>query len=37
MLQTARLPVDPLFREFSDRTRLRILRLLLQGNPACAI
>lgn len=28
MLQTARLPVDRLFRAFSDRTRLRILHLL---------
>lgn len=30
MLQTSRLPVDRLFRAFSDRTRLRILRLLQQ-------
>ena len=30
MLQTPRLPVDRLFRAFSDRTRLRILRLLQQ-------
>ncbi len=30
MLQTARLPVDRLFRAFADRTRLRILRLLQQ-------
>jgi ArsR family transcriptional regulator len=28
MLQTARVPVDRLFRAFSDRTRLRILHLL---------
>ena len=28
MLQTARVPVDRLFRAFSDRTRLRILYLL---------
>ena len=32
MLHTARLPVDRLFRAFSDRTRLRILHLLLQGE-----
>jgi ArsR family transcriptional regulator, arsenate/arsenite/antimonite-responsive transcriptional repressor len=32
MLQTARLPVDRLFRAFSDRTRLRILHLLLHGE-----
>ena len=32
MLQTARLPVDRLFRAFSDRTRLRILHLLLRGE-----
>jgi ArsR family transcriptional regulator len=32
MLQTSRLPVDRLFRAFSDRTRLRILHLLLDGE-----
>jgi ArsR family transcriptional regulator, arsenate/arsenite/antimonite-responsive transcriptional repressor len=32
MLQTPRLPVDRLFRAFSDRTRLRILHLLLNGE-----
>jgi len=32
MLQTARLPVDRLFRAFADRTRLRILRLLQQDE-----
>src|SRR5918996_1249043 len=32
MLQTARLPVDRLFRAFSDRTRLRILHLLQNGE-----
>lgn len=32
MLQTSRLPVDRLFRAFSDRTRLRILHLLQQGE-----
>jgi len=32
MLQTSRLPVDRLFRAFSDRTRLRILHLLLEGE-----
>jgi ArsR family transcriptional regulator len=32
MLQTARLPVDRLFRAFSDRTRLRILHLLRDGE-----
>lgn len=34
MLQTSRLPVDRLFRAFSDRTRLRILHL-LQGGELC--
>ena len=34
MLQTARLPVDRLFRAFSDRTRLRILHL-LKGDELC--
>jgi ArsR family transcriptional regulator, arsenate/arsenite/antimonite-responsive transcriptional repressor len=32
MLQTARVPVDRLFRAFSDRTRLRILHLLQPGE-----
>jgi ArsR family transcriptional regulator, arsenate/arsenite/antimonite-responsive transcriptional repressor len=32
MLQTARLPVDRLFRAFSDRTRLRILHLVHDGE-----
>jgi ArsR family transcriptional regulator, arsenate/arsenite/antimonite-responsive transcriptional repressor len=32
MLQTSRLPVDRLFRAFSDRTRLRILHLLTGGE-----
>jgi arsenate reductase (thioredoxin) len=32
MLQTSRLPVDRLFRAFSDRTRLRILHLLHNGE-----
>lgn len=32
MLQTRRLPVDRLFRAFSDRTRLRILHLLRDGE-----
>jgi ArsR family transcriptional regulator len=32
MLQTSKLPVDRLFRAFSDRTRLRILHLLLEGE-----
>ena len=32
MLQTSRLPVDRLFRAFSDRTRLRILSLLKDGE-----
>jgi ArsR family transcriptional regulator len=32
MLQQARVPVDRLFRAFSDRTRLRILRLLQDGE-----
>ena len=32
MLQTSRLPVDRLFRAFSDRTRLRILHLLREGE-----
>lgn len=32
MLQTATLPVDRLFRAFSDRTRLRILHLLQEGE-----
>ena len=32
MLQTPRLPVDRLFRAFSDRTRLRILHLLQHGE-----
>ena len=32
MLQTSRLPVDRLFRAFSDRTRLRILHLLQDGE-----
>ena len=32
MLQTSRLPVDRLFRAFSDRTRLRILNLLKEGE-----
>jgi ArsR family transcriptional regulator len=32
MLQTPRLPVDRLFRAFSDRTRLRILHLLQTGE-----
>jgi ArsR family transcriptional regulator, arsenate/arsenite/antimonite-responsive transcriptional repressor len=32
MLQTAALPVDRLFRAFSDRTRLRILHLLSDGE-----
>ena len=32
MLQTSRLPVDRLFRAFSDRTRLRILHLLQPGE-----
>lgn len=32
MLQTSKLPVDRLFRAFSDRTRLRILYLLLEGE-----
>jgi ArsR family transcriptional regulator len=34
MLQTARVPVDRLFRAFSDRTRLRILHL-LQNEELC--
>lgn len=34
MLQTSRLPVDRLFRAFSDRTRLRILHL-LKGEELC--
>lgn len=32
MLQRAALPVDRLFRAFSDRTRLRILHLLADGE-----
>jgi ArsR family transcriptional regulator len=32
MLQRASLPVDRLFRAFSDRTRLRILHLLTKGE-----
>jgi ArsR family transcriptional regulator, arsenate/arsenite/antimonite-responsive transcriptional repressor len=32
MLQRAALPVDRLFRAFSDRTRLRILHLLTDGE-----
>jgi ArsR family transcriptional regulator len=32
MLQRAALPVDRLFRAFSDRTRLRILHLLTKGE-----
>jgi ArsR family transcriptional regulator len=32
MLQQARVPVDRLFRAFSDRTRLRILHLLQDGE-----
>ena len=32
MLQTSRLPVDRLFRAVSDRTRLRILHLLQDGE-----
>jgi ArsR family transcriptional regulator, arsenate/arsenite/antimonite-responsive transcriptional repressor len=32
MLQAASLPVDRLFRAFSDRTRLRILHLLSDGE-----
>jgi ArsR family transcriptional regulator, arsenate/arsenite/antimonite-responsive transcriptional repressor len=32
MLQRAALPVDRLFRAFSDRTRLRILHLLANGE-----
>jgi ArsR family transcriptional regulator, arsenate/arsenite/antimonite-responsive transcriptional repressor len=32
MLHTARVPVDRLFRAFSDRTRLRILHLLQPGE-----
>ncbi len=32
MLQTPRLPVNLVFRAFSDRTRLRILHLLQQGE-----
>ena len=32
MLQTSGLPVDQLFRAFSDRTRLRILHLLADGE-----
>ncbi len=32
MLQTPRLPVDRLFRAFSDRTRLRIMHLLQEGE-----
>jgi ArsR family transcriptional regulator len=32
MLQASRLPVDRLFRAFSDRTRLRILHLLQDGE-----
>lgn len=32
MLQTSRFPVDRLFRAFSDRTRLRILSLLKDGE-----
>lgn len=32
MLQAAKLPVDRLFRAFSDRTRLRILHLLQDGE-----
>jgi ArsR family transcriptional regulator, arsenate/arsenite/antimonite-responsive transcriptional repressor len=32
MLQPASLPVDRLFRAFSDRTRLRILHLLSDGE-----
>jgi ArsR family transcriptional regulator len=32
MLQRAALPVDRLFRGFSDRTRLRILHLLTKGE-----
>ncbi len=32
MLQQSRVPVDRLFRAFSDRTRLRILRLLQDGE-----
>jgi len=32
VLQTSRTPVDRLFRAFSDRTRLRILHLLQQGE-----
>jgi ArsR family transcriptional regulator len=32
MLQTARLPVDRLFRALSDRTRLGILHLLRDGE-----
>jgi ArsR family transcriptional regulator len=34
MLQTPRVPVDRLFRAFSDRTRLRILHL-LQTDELC--
>ena len=34
MLKQASVPVDRLFRAFSDRTRLRILRL-LQGGELC--
>ena len=34
MLKQARVPVDRLFRAFSDRTRLRILHL-LQGGELC--
>lgn len=32
MLQRASLPIDRLFRAFSDRTRLRILHLLMRGE-----
>lgn len=32
MLQTSRVPVDRLFRAFSDRTRLRILHSLTDGE-----
>lgn len=32
MLQVSRFPVDRLFRAFSDRTRLRILHLLQEGE-----
>jgi ArsR family transcriptional regulator len=32
MLRASRLPVDRLFRAFSDRTRLRILHLLQEGE-----